>query len=157
LRTNSAAAAIPPSVRNASSRSGRTRRHNWCLARHGDNRAHQGFCVRPRRGSHVYENSATTLARAAARRTASARRSGPEAGRGVLFRANGGGRAAPVAGREERGRRQFRRPWIRSAEQRRRPPSALVTATLPPRLTAADGVSVSIVFAGARCPHTATF
>ena len=108
-------------------------------------------------GSHVYENSATAPARAAARRTASARRSGPEAGRGVLCRANGGVGAAPVAGREGRGRRQFFRPWIRSAEQRRRPPSALVTATLPPRLTAADGISVSIVFAGARCPHTATF
>ena len=156
MRTTSAAAVIPPSVRNASSRSERTPRHNWCLARHGDNRAHQGFRVRPRGGSHVYENSATTTARAAARRTASARRSCPEAGRGVLCRANGGGGAAPVAGREGTGRRQFRRPWIRSAEQRRRPQSAMVTEFLPPRLTAADGISVSIVLAGARCPHTAT-
>jgi len=150
LRKTSAAAVIPPSVRNASLRSERTPRHNWCLARHDNNRAHQGFRVRPRGGSHVDANSATAPASAAARRTASARRGRRDVGGGLRCRAHGRGGAASVAGRERRGKRLFRRPFTRSAEQRRQPPSDFVTAILSPQLTAEHGKSVSLILSGAR-------
>jgi len=94
--------------------------------------------------------------RAVSRRTATGRSSGTEASGGVWCHANGGDGAAPVDEAEEKGRRKSRRPQIQSAQHRRQPPLAFLTAVLPPRLTAANGIFVAEVLAAARFPQTTT-